>query len=68
MYTGESIRVIGELSVTAIYGNQSKKFTVYIVPGRGPTLLGRNWLQNIQLDWKRITMITKYPLQHLLET
>ena len=40
-YTGESMKVIGELPVTATYGNESKRLTLYIVPGNGPTLLGR---------------------------
>ena len=52
-----------EFLVTATYANQSKKLTLYIVLGNGYTLLGREWLQNIQLDWKRIAMITKDPLR-----
>ena len=35
------MKVIGELPVMAIYANQSKALTLYIVPGNSPTLLGR---------------------------
>ncbi len=33
------------------YGEQKKSLPLVIVAGNGPTLLGRNWLQHIQLDW-----------------
>ncbi len=32
------------------YGEQKKSLPLVIVAGNGPTLLGRNWLQHIQLD------------------
>ena len=66
-YTGEAMKVIGKLPVTATYANQSKALTLYIVPGHGPTLLGREWLQHIKLDWKSIAMVSKDPLQQLLD-
>ena len=62
-YTGEAMKVIGKLPVTATYANQSKALTLYIVPGNGPTLLGREWLQHIKLYWKSIAMVSKDPLQ-----
>ena len=49
------------------YGSQTKTLTLYIVPGNGPTLLGREWLQHIRLDWKAIALVTKDPLQQLLD-
>ena len=48
------MRVIEELQVIVTYGNQTKTLTMYIVPGNGPTLLDREWLQHIRLDWKRL--------------
>ena len=66
-YTGEAMKVIGKLPVTATYANQSKALTLYIVPGNEPTLLGREWLQHIQLDWKSIARASKDPLQQLLD-
>ena len=36
------------------------------MPGNGPTLLGREWLQYLKLDWKQIAIVTQDPLQQLL--
>ena len=65
--TGEAMRVVGELQVIVTYRSQTKTLTLYIVPGNGPTLLGREWLQHIRLDWKAIASVTKDPLQQLLD-
>ena len=53
-YTGEPIRVAGHLDVKVQYGSQSCTLPLVVVAGKGPTLLGRDWLQCIQLDWKTI--------------
>ena len=34
-YTGEHMKVVGELHMTVIYGGQSKQLPLYIVPGSG---------------------------------
>ena len=46
---------IADLKITY----KSKQFTLHIVvaKGQGPTLLGRNWLQSIQLDLKSIKAV-----------
>ena len=40
---------------------QTATLPIIVVGGDGPTLLGRNWLQKIRLDWKalKIALITK---------
>lgn len=53
-YTGEPIRVAGQLDVEVQYGSQKCTLPLVVVAGKGPTLLGRDWLQYIQLDWKTI--------------
>jgi len=63
----QTMKVIGELPVTATHDNQSTTLTLYAVPGNGLTLLGREWLEHIKLDWKSITIVTKDPLQQLLD-
>ena len=58
-YTGEVIKVVGELSVVVQHGHlEAKKIPLIIVEGDGPPLLGRNWLEHVQLDWKVIKALS----------
>ena len=52
--TGEPLKLQGEAQVTVCYKDQKFKLPLIVVKGDGPPLLGRNWLQNIVLDWKEI--------------
>lgn len=56
-YTGEEIEVLGKASVSIKCNNQSAKLSITVVKGTGPSLLGRDWLQYVQLDWKSIFKI-----------
>ena len=49
-YTGEPMEVMGELQVIAAYNGQQRQLPLYIVPGSGLTLLGREWWQYLKLD------------------
>ena len=42
------------------YNNQGDKFMLYIVKGKGPNLLGRNWLEHLILDWKALAALVNY--------
>ena len=42
---------MGTATVRVMYIGQSAKLPLMIVPGDGPSLLGRNWLNDIKLDW-----------------
>ena len=46
--------LLGQMSVNVRYGDYNGIHTLYVVKGSGPCLLGRDWLQNIQLDWANI--------------
>ena len=59
-YTGEVIRVEGEVLVDVQYGQQeAKQLPLIIVDGERPPLLGRNWLQHLRLDWSSIKAVTQ---------
>ena len=57
-YTKEVIPVKGQIPVHVRYGEHSFDLTLIVVAGDGPSLLGRNWLQRIRLDWQRIHKAT----------
>ena len=57
-YTGENITPYGTCEVTLTYDNQKYHLLFVVVEGLGPTLLGRNWLEIIQLSWNSIHQLT----------
>ena len=63
-YSGEKITPEGKLFVHMEHNNQVKDLTLYVVKTQGLALFGRDWLHQIQLDWKRICAISKeHPTQ-----
>jgi len=59
----ECMKVEGTLNVTMKYDNQTKKLMLVVVKGNGSSLLGRNWMKHIQLDWHNISMIRTVKLK-----
>ena len=53
-YLGEAIPVIGSVVVNVEYEGQHAELPLVVVKGSGPTLLGRNWLKAIMLNWQAI--------------
>ena len=56
-YTGEQMTVLGEMRVHVKYGKQSKSLMLIVVAGDGQSLFGRDWLEQIRLNWKKIGAI-----------
>ena len=65
MYTGENMPVVGKVNANVKCGQQSKNLELIVVMGKGPSLLGRNWLEQLRLDWAKIGRIAakKVPLE-----
>ena len=57
-YTGEHIKVLGSIDVNVTYKNQKKQLPLLVVSGDGPSLFGRNWLQQIKLDWSGLHAVS----------
>ena len=57
-YSGEPITSLGETDVDVSYGTQQATLPLIVVSGTGPSLLGRNWLTTIRLDWKSIGSVS----------
>ena len=74
-YSGERITPECKLYVSVEHNNQVKDLTLCVVDTHGPVLFGRDWLHQIQLDWKLICSIahmqptqgTQKRLEELLE-
>ena len=49
-YTGEPIPICGSTQVHVVHNEQVLSLPLVITQGKGPTLLGRNWLEALQLD------------------
>lgn len=53
-YTGERIAVEGTISVEVAYERQRARLNLLVVAGDGPSLLGRDWLQRLRLNWSQL--------------
>ena len=51
-YTREELGLLGNTTVTIMYNNQSANFTITVVRGTRPSLMGRDWLEHLNLYWK----------------
>ena len=58
-YTGEKIAVKGALDVEVKHRNQEAQLTLTVVEGNGPTILGRDWLRHLRLDWATLNHISE---------
>jgi len=66
-YSGESIPVVGSVQVKVKYKSQEFTVPLIIVKGSGFTLLERNWLQMVKLDWQEIFFINDQPVSPVLQ-
>lgn len=53
-YSGHEIPVLGQIPVTVGYQGQSADVSLVVVKGTKESLLGRDWLKIIKLDWKQL--------------
>ena len=65
-YSKQPIVVQGCCNINIQYQSQTGVMPLLIVEGSGPTLLGRDWLSQIKLDWRQIHHIHSRNFQSLL--
>ena len=54
-YSGEELKVVGKAVVRVRCGGQEEEeLGLVVVSGGGPSLLGRDWLGRLRLDWREI--------------
>ena len=56
-YTGQEIPVGGWLEVTVEHNGNRKQLPLIITKGDGPSLLGRNWLAELRINWGSVYTI-----------
>ena len=69
-YSGQQLVVLGTLVVNVEYETQQVARSLIVVKGSGPSLLGRDWLAEIRLDWKSLSVhqsSTERPLKDILK-
>ena len=67
-YTDEQIKVLGSTKVKAEHNGQTADLTLVVTEGSGPSLLGRNWLAALKLNWQEIFSVkTTQSLQSVLD-
>ena len=67
-YTGENIEVLGIANVNVSFQEQNQELQLLVVAGDGPSLLGRDWLSKIRLNWAELyhTQQSALTLQDIL--
>ena len=55
-YSDEQLKIAGQMLVSMKYGKQQHQLPVYVVNDNGPSLMGRNWLPKITLNWKSLNL------------
>ena len=57
-YTGETLNVLGVATVLVEYQDQQEELKLCVVKGSGPSLLGRDWLRKLTLNWRSLNKIS----------
>ena len=65
-YSGAPLEVKGRAQVEVRYQGQEASLPLLVVAGEGPSLLGRDWLTQLRLDWKSICNIRIKALEEVL--
>ena len=49
-----TIPVVGQMQAQVHHDNQSAQLSLVVVKGDGPSLLGRDWLSSLNLNWHQV--------------
>ena len=67
-YLGRELPILGTAQVEVQYESQQATLPVFVIKGEGTSLLGRNWLKEIKLNWSTISWVdTENSVQQLLD-
>ncbi len=57
-YMGESVKILGATDVIVQHGNQVRELPVVVVSTDGPNLLGRGWIEELDICWSTVNQVT----------
>lgn len=63
-YSGHDIPLLGQIAVHVEYEGQKKNLMLFIAKGRRTPLFGRDWLNQIKLDWRKIFSVNEVKLSN----
>ena len=58
-YTGEALSMYGQFTAPVSYNEQNFPLLVVVAGANGPSLLGRNWLRTLRLNWNSILSLNE---------
>ena len=61
-YTGHPVNVIGYIEVPVTYEETRKNLQLIVTKGNKASLLGRDWMKHLTLNWKRIFEVNQLQL------
>ena len=64
-YTNEPMKVTGILNIKVQYEDQFQKLVLVVTAGNVPSLLGQNWLNHININWKKLFAVRTARLESL---
>ena len=56
-YTGGEIPVRGSVRVPVEHNGQNHTLSLIVTEGEGPSLISRDWLSTLRLDWQMILAV-----------
>ena len=59
-YSGDRLTVLGTMDAVVQYEQQTRELPLTVVRGHGSSLLGRDWLQHLTLNWRKINAVSKH--------
>lgn len=57
-YTGHPVHIKGMTNVTVQCNGQTARLPVYVTEKNCPAIMGRGWLQEMQLDWQAVRKLS----------
>ena len=66
-YWGESIHALGKVKILVHYHDQKELLNLHVIEGNKPSLIRRDWLYNLGLNWHEIFSIRDDGRQKLEE-